>query len=54
MKKLLLLFAVLTIAPTIAQESTPQQWLFRARVLQVNQSDVEAFEKGKCQKLRLD
>ena len=53
MKKLLLLFAVLTIAPTIAQESTPQQWLFRARVLQVNQSDVEAFEKGVAKKTKM-
>ena len=52
-KLLLLLFAVLTIAPTIAQESTPQQWLFRARVLQVNQSDVAAFEKGVAKKTEM-
>ena len=50
MKKLLLLLAVLTIAPSVAQESTPQQWLFSTRILQVNQSDVSAFEKAVAKK----
>ena len=53
MKKLLLLLAVLTITPSVAQESTPQQWLFRARVLQVNQSDVSAFEKAVAKKTEM-
>ena len=47
MKKIiLLLIALITIAPSFAQDNMPQQWLMRARILQVDQSDVSAFEKA--------
>ena len=47
MKKIILLFtALITIAPSFAQDNMPQQWLMRARILQVDQSDVSAFEKA--------
>ena len=53
MKKIiLLLIALITIAPSFAQDNMPQQWLMRARILQVDQSDVSAFEKAVAKKLR--
>ena len=47
MKKIiLLLIALITIAPSFAQDNMPQQWLMRARILHVDQANVSAFEKA--------
>ena len=54
MKKIiLLLIALITIAPSFAQDNMPQQWLMRARILQVDQSDVSAFEKAVAKKTEM-
>ena len=54
MKKIILLFtALITIAPSFAQDNMPQQWLMRARILQVDQSDVSAFEKAVAKKTEM-
>ena len=53
MRKNILLLALLTIVPTIAQEDTPQQWFMRARVLQVDQGDVVDFEKAVAKKTKM-
>ena len=54
MKKIILLLtALITIAPSFAQDNMPQQWLMRARILQVDQSDVSAFEKAVAKKTEM-
>ena len=54
MKKIILLFtALITIAPSFAQDNMPQQLLMRARILQVDQSDVSAFEKAVAKKTEM-
>lgn len=53
MRKNILLLALLTIVPTIAQEDTPQQWFMRSRVLQVDQGDATNFEKAVAKKTKM-
>ena len=54
MRKILLLFiALITLTPSFAQDDMPQQWLMRARVLQVDQSDISDFEKAVAKKTEM-
>lgn len=54
MKKLFLLLVVtLTIFPSFSQEENPQQWFFRSRILQVDQSNIAEFEKAVAKKTQM-
>ena len=54
MKKLFLLLVVtLTTFPSFSQEENPQQWFFRSRILQVDQSNVAEFEKAVAKKTQM-
>jgi len=49
-KYILFIIALFTAAPLIAQDTVPQEWSFRSRVLQVDQANVAAFEKAVAKK----
>jgi len=52
-KYILFIITLFTAAPLIAQDTVPQEWSFRSRVLQVDQANVAAFEKAVAKKTKM-